>query len=74
MRDEHGDPHTLSFAASHVLSLALLAMDARLRPGECYRERADEFYAVLAGAFHRDGVQELRRVFRLGANRPWLVP
>jgi hypothetical protein len=75
VRDEDGNPHTLSGAADQVLYLALLMMDARLRPGGCYREKADEIYALLAaGPLHADGVQELRRVFQLGAKRPWLVP
>jgi hypothetical protein len=73
MRDENGEAHTLSHAAAEVLYLALLAMDSRLRPGGCYREKADELYAVLA-AGHQEGIQELRKVFRLGAKSPWLTP
>jgi hypothetical protein len=73
--DEYGDAHTITGTAWHVLHMALMAMDARLRPGGCYRDRADEIYALLAGGpMHADGIQELRQVFRLGAQRPWLAP
>lgn len=70
--DDEGAAHVIKGVAYHVLTLALLAMDARLRPSGCYRDRADEVYAVLATG-HDDGVTELRRAFRLGAQRPWLV-
>jgi hypothetical protein len=73
VRDEHDEPHVLSPAAAMVVRMALYAMDARLRPGGCYRERADEVYTVLATTFHEEAVQELRRVFHLGAKRPWLM-
>lgn len=73
VRDENGQVHTLSWSATQVLHLALLAMDARLRPGGCYKERADEIYAVLA-AGSKKGVQELRKIFMLGARKPWLMP
>jgi hypothetical protein len=73
VRDEYGEAHTLSFAAGHVVHLALLALDARLRPGGCYREKAHELYTMLATTFHADAIGELRRVFHLGGKRPWLV-
>jgi hypothetical protein len=70
---EDGEAEVIAGAAYHVLHLALMAMDARLRPERGYRERADEIYAVLAGGL-KDGIQELRRVFNLGAKGPWLEP
>jgi hypothetical protein len=72
IRDEDGEAHTLSGDARQVLYLALWAMDARLRPERGYREKADLCYTALAAAFHGKGIQELRRLFQLGAKRPWL--
>lgn len=73
--NEDSEAAVIAGNAWRVLHLALMAMDARLRPERGYRERADEIYAALAGgpAFE-EGIQELRRVFQLGAKRPLLEP
>jgi hypothetical protein len=74
--DEDAEAHVISGFSYHVLFMALMAMDARLRPERGYRERADEIYMALATCDPngQKGVQELRRVFRLGVQRPWPVP
>src|SRR4051794_17918179 len=71
--NEDGQTDVISGGAYHILSLALQAMDARLRPERGYREKADQIYTILAGGFE-EALQELRRVFKLGAQGPFKVP